>query len=68
MLFVLFVISTFCILQKLVCLCSYQTLAYSGSRQPGNLLIKQSEALHLAYWILCSEVCRTRKKEYLQLH
>jgi len=67
MLFVILIIFTFCLLQELVCLCPYQTLTHSGNGQLGNLLIRQSEALPLAYWILCSEVCRTRKKEYLQV-
>lgn len=67
MLFVLLIIFVFPVLQKLVCLCPYQTHTYGGGGQPGNLLIRQSEALDLVYWILCSKVCRTRKKENLQV-
>ncbi|OXB53980.1 hypothetical protein ASZ78_003826 [Callipepla squamata] len=60
--------NTFYLLQKLVRLHPYKTITNGCSRQPGNLLIRQSKALHLAYWILCSEVCRTEGKEYSNFH
>lgn len=67
MLFV-FQLSAFYLLQKLVCLYPYEALTNSCSGQPGNLLIWPGKALHLAYWILCSEVCRTRRNEYSNCH